>query len=180
MLRSVTRTESNMGISWRRRGVSQTSVVACVILFIVVVALVTEARPPRGAGHRRRHGSSGKRRSVGPERSSTTLHRRQHRYYRAVELSQAVNLTLCSYSVYHDVREGRVPKVIQHVTCAENGCRCRVVNNTGTYACTQLVTDVVVTINNEQVTEPNVPYACVCASKSGVEVPERPPKTVDK
>jgi hypothetical protein len=80
-----------------------------------------------------------------------------------------VNLTLCSYSVYDDVREGRVPKVIQHVKCVENGCRCSVVNNIGTYACTQLVTSMLVTINNEQMTLPDVPYACVCASvNSGI------------
>jgi hypothetical protein len=176
----VTRTDSNMGISWRRRGVSQTSIAACVILFIVVVALVTEARPPKGPGHRRRHGLSGKRRSVGSERSLITPQRRQHRNYRAVDLSEAANLTLCSYSVYDDVREGRVPRVIQHVRCVENGCRCRVVRNTGTYACTQLVTSMLVTINNEQVPLPDVPYACVCASKSGVEVPETSPKRLNK
>jgi hypothetical protein len=163
---AVTRTDSIMGISWRRRGVSQTSIVAWVILFIVVVALVTEARPPKGAGHRRRHGSSGKRRTLGPERSPITPHFRQRRYGRAVDLSEAVNLTLCSYSVYDDVREGRVPKVIQHVKCVENGCRCRVVKSTCTYACTQLVTSMLVTINNEQVTLPDVPYACVCARAS--------------
>ena len=179
-VKSMTRTESNMGMSWRRRGVSQTSIVACVILFIVVVALVTEARPPKGEGHRRRHVSSGKRRSVGPERSPTTLHRRQHRYYRAVDLNEAENLTLCSYSVHPDVKKGRVPRVIQHVKCVENGCRCRVVNNTGTYACTQLVTSMVVTMNNVQMTEHNVPYACVCASKSGVEVPATSPKLIAK
>jgi hypothetical protein len=168
----VTRTESNMGISWRRRGVSQTSIVACVILFIVVVALVAEARPAKCAGHRRRHGSSGKRRSVDPDRSPKTPHRRQHWYDRAVDLRNAGNLTLCSYSVHNDVEEGRVPRVIQHVKCVENGCRCRVVKNTGTYACTQLVTSMRVMINNEQVTLSDVPYACVCASKSGVEVPD--------
>jgi hypothetical protein len=176
----VTRTESNMGVSWRHRQVSQTSIVACVILFIVVVALVTEAHPAKGTGHRRRHQSSGKRRSVGSEKSPITPHRRQHRYDRAVDLSDAANLTLCSYAVYDDVREGRVPRVIQHVRCVENGCRCRVVNNTGTYACTQLVTSMLVTINNEQVTLPDVPYACVCASKSGVEVPETSPRLLDK
>jgi hypothetical protein len=168
----VTRTESNMGISWRRRSVSQTSIVACVILFIVVVALVTEAHPRKSAGHRRRHGSSGKRRSVGTERSRIPSHRWHRRYDRAVGLSDAVNLTLCSYSVRKDVKVGRVPKVIQHVECVENGCRCRVVRDTGTYACTQLVTNMLVTINNTQVTLSNVPYACVCASKSGVTVTE--------
>jgi hypothetical protein len=178
-VKSVTRTESNMGISWRRRGVSQTSIVACVILFIVVVALVTEARPPRGAGHKRRHGSSGKRRSVGPERSPIKHHRRQPRYDSAVDLSDAVNLTLCSYSVSDNVVEGRVPKVIQHVKCVENGCRCRVVNNTGTYACTQLVTSMLVTIN-EQETLHRFPYACVCASKSGEEASGTPPIVIHK
>jgi len=176
----VTRTESNMGTSWRRRGFSQTSTVACVILFIVVVALVTEARPAKGAGHKRRHGSSGKRRSVGAERSLTTPHRRHHRYDRALDLSDAANLTLCSYSVHNDVSEDRVPKVIRHVRCVENGCRCRVVNNTGTYACTQLVTSMSVTINDEQKTLPNIPYACVCASKNGEEVPETSPKVLNK
>lgn len=180
MLKSVTRTESNMGISWRRRGVSKTSIVACVILFIVVVALIAEARPPKGAGHRRRHGSSGKRRSVGSDRSPKTSHRRQQWYDRAVDVSDAVNLTLCSYSVYDDVKEGRVPKVIQHVKCVENGCRCRVVKNTGTYACTQLVTSMRVTINDDPVTLSNVPYACVCASKSGVQVPDTSPKVIEK
>jgi len=168
-VKSVTRTDSNMGISWRRRGVSQTSIVAYVILFIVVVALVTEARPAKGAGHKRRHGSSGKRRSVGAERSLTTPHRRHHRYDRALDLSDAANLTLCSYSVHNDVSEDRVPKVIQHVKCVENGCRCSVVNNIGTYAYTQLVTSMLVTINNQQVTLSDVPYAYVCASvNSGI------------
>jgi hypothetical protein len=45
------------------------------------------------------------------------------------------------------------------------------VNNTGTYACTQLVTSILATINNEPKTLRDIPYACVCASKSGVEVP---------
>ena len=177
-VKSVTRTESDMGMSWRRRGDSQTSMVACVILFIVVGALVTEALSAKGVGHKRRHDLSKKRRSERPERSPTS-HPHRHRY-RTVDLRDAVNLTLCSYSVHHDVVEGRVPRVIQQVKCVENGCRCRVVNNTGTYACTQLVTSVLVTIKNKQKTMSNVPYACVCASKSGVEMSETSPKLIDK
>ena len=73
-----------------------------------------------------------------------------------------MNLALCSYSVYDDVREDRVPEVIQHDKCVENGCRCSVVNNIGTYAYTQLVTSMLVTINNQQVTLSDVPYSlCV-------------------
>jgi hypothetical protein len=82
--------------------------------------------------------------------------------------------------VYDEVEEGRVPKVIQHVRCVENGCRCRVVNDTGTYACTQLLTSMLVTINNKQETLGDVPYACVCASQPGVEVPETSLKVMHK
>jgi hypothetical protein len=82
--------------------------------------------------------------------------------------------------VQDDIQEGRVPKVIKNVRCVENGCRCRVVSNTGTYACTQLVTSMLVTINNDQTTQHDVPYACVCASTSGVEVSETPPKRFAK
>ena len=165
---SVTRTDRNMVISWRRRGVSQMWIVAFVILCIVVVALVTEASPSEGRGHERRHGSSGL--TVGSGRSPKTSRRQHHRYNRVVHLSDAVNLTLCSYSVYDDVMEGRVPEVIQRVECVENGCRCSVVNNIGTYACTQLLTNMLVTINNEQVRLLSVPYACVCASKLGIGI----------
>jgi hypothetical protein len=172
---SVRLTASNMGVSWRRRGVSQTSILACVILFIVVVVLVIEARPGKGARHRVSNGSPGKRRVTNAERSPH--HSRQHRNGRtvhlnqAVHLKQAVNLTLCPYTVHNDIVEDRVPKAIRHVTCVKNGCRCRVVNNTGTYLCTQLIDRMLVTINSKQESY-DVPYACVCASKYGDPVPE--------
>ena len=67
-VKSVTRTDSNMGISWRRRGVSQTSIVAYVILFIIVFASVAEGcRKLRGLGRAGRLVRGV--RSVGPERS---------------------------------------------------------------------------------------------------------------
>jgi hypothetical protein len=155
-----------MGTSWRRRGVSQTSIVACVILFIVVLDLVTEAQ---GESHKRRHYLSTKRRSVGLSHG-TTSHRWPPLFHRGVGLSDAVNLTVCSYTVSHNVKEGRVPRVMQHVKCVTDGCRCKAVNS-GTYKCRQLVTSVLVMINNEEVPEP-VYYACVCASASGKQVPE--------
>jgi hypothetical protein len=102
-----------------------------------------------------------------------TPHRRHQRNDRSVYLSDAVNTTLCTYTVEDDVVEGRVPKIIKHVKCKDRGCRCRIVNGVGTYACTQLVTNMSVTINSKQEEVRDVPYACVCASKSGVEVPEK-------
>jgi hypothetical protein len=174
---SVRLTASNMGISRRRRGVSQTSILVCMILFIVVVALVIEARPAKGARRKMRHGSSGKRRVANADRS--VPHRRQHWNGRTVQLKEAVNLTLCAYTVHDDVDEYRVPKVIRHVKCVENGCRCRVVNDTGTYSCTQLINTMLVTINNEQEYY-DFPYSCVCAAKSGIDVSEMSPKLLVK
>jgi hypothetical protein len=66
-VKSVTRTDSNMGISWRRRGVSQTSIVTYVILFIIVFTLVAE-----GCRKLKRLGKAPRlryARSVGSERS---------------------------------------------------------------------------------------------------------------
>jgi hypothetical protein len=93
-----------------------------------------------------------------------------------VSLKDAVNITLCSFSVHDDVVEGRVPETIRHVRCAESGCKCRVVNGIGTYACTQLVTNMLVTVNSQKVELRDVPYACVCASKSGDNAPPPPLK----
>jgi hypothetical protein len=167
-----------MGISWRRRVVSQTSILACVILFIFVVASVTEARPSKGARCRTRHGSTGRRRVVDAE-ASPSHHRRQHWNGRVMRLTEAVNLTLCAYKVYDNIDECRVPKAIRHVECVKNGCRCRVVNNTGTYSCTQLMSTMMVTINDEQVPY-DVPYACVCAARSGVGMSETSPELINK
>ena len=178
-VKSVELIDGNMGISWRRLGTSQTSILRYFILFIIVVPLITEARPPKEWGHRKRHRSSGNRRSVGPEWSMTPTHRRSYHNDRAVRLTDAMNLTVCSYSVREDVVEERVPKVIQHVRCVENGCRCKVVGNTGTYACTQLSTNMLVTINDQQIPY-EVYYACVCASKSGVEVTEKSPQVLNR
>jgi hypothetical protein len=88
----------------------------------------------------------------------------------------AVNVTLCRYTVRDDVMEGRIPRIIRHVRCVDNGCRCKVVNRVGTYACTQLVTNMAVTIDGEQKELKGVPYACVCASQIGVEAPRTAPE----
>jgi hypothetical protein len=181
LLKPVNCTYKNMGATRCRTSVSKTSILACVIIFIVVLAVITEAHPLKGARHkRRRHGSSGNRRSVAAQRTMMAPRRRHNRNDRAVYLSDAVNMTLCAYSVHDDVMEGRVPKIIRQVRCMENGCRCRVVNSTGTYACTQLVTNMIVTVNSEQLELQSVPYACVCASRSGVEVHEESHNGVHK
>lgn len=181
VVKPVNITYKNMGATRCRRSVSKTSILACVIIFIVVLAVITEAHPLKGARHkRRRHGSSGNRRSVAAQRTLMAPRRRHNRNDRAVYLSDAVNMTLCAYSVHDDVMEGRVPKIIRQVRCMENGCRCRVVNSTGTYACTQLVTNMIVTVNSEQLELQSVPYACVCASRSGVEVHEESQNGVQK
>jgi hypothetical protein len=88
----------------------------------------------------------------------------------------AVNVTLCRYTVRDDVMEGRIPRIIRHVRCVDNGCRCKVVNRIGTYACTQLVTNMAVTIDGEQTELKGVPYACVCASQIGVEASRTSPE----
>lgn len=88
----------------------------------------------------------------------------------------AVNVTLCRYTVRDDVVEGRVPRIIRYVRCVDNGCRCRVVNHVGTYACTQLVTNMSVTVHGEQKEMKDVPYACVCAAQMGVEASRSSPE----
>lgn len=150
---------------------------ACVLLFIIVVAMVTEAYPARGVRHKkRRHGASGHRRLVTVQRDAAATRRRHHRNDRSLHLRDAVNVTLCKYTVRDDVMEGRVPRIIRYVRCVDNGCRCKVVNHIGTYTCTQLVTNMSVTIHNEQKELTGVPYACVCASQIGVEVSDTYPK----
>jgi hypothetical protein len=148
----------------------KTSFLACVLLFIVVVAVVTEAYPTKGARHKkRRHGSPGKRRLMTVQRDVSATQRWHHRNDRSLYLMDAVNVTLCRYTVRDDVMEGRIPRIIRYVRCVDNGCRCRVVNHVGTYACTQLVTNLSVTINDQQKELKGVPYACVCAALVGVE-----------
>jgi hypothetical protein len=168
---------SNMGISWRRRVVSQTSILACVILFIFVIALVIEAHPAKRERRRVRHESSAKSRGVGTKASSS--HRRHHWKGRSVNLTDALSLTLCAYKVYDDINEYRVPKVIRQVECVKNGSRCRVVKNTGTYSCTQLMSTMIVTINDKEVPY-DVNYACVCAARSGFGVSETLPEVINK
>jgi hypothetical protein len=168
-----------MGGFRRRANVSKTSILACVLLFLVVIAVVTEAYPAKGVRHKKkRHSSSGNRRAVSAQRDVTTPRRRHHRPDRSVYLRDATNITLCTYTVHEDVMEGRVPRMIRHVKCVDNGCKCRVVNRIGTYACTQLVTNMLVTINTEEKELRDVPYACVCASQFGVEVPGNAPTVV--
>jgi hypothetical protein len=164
----------------RRADVSKTSILACVLLFLVVVAMVTEAYPAKGVRHKRkRHSSSGNQRAVSTHRNTMTPpRRRHHRHDRSVYLRDATNITLCTYTVHENVKEGRVPRIIRHVRCVDSGCRCKVVNRTGTYSCTQLVTNMLVTENSEEKELRDVPYACVCASQFGEEVPGIEPKMV--
>ncbi|XP_021935056.1 uncharacterized protein LOC110837351 isoform X2 [Zootermopsis nevadensis] len=145
------------------------------------ISMVTEAFPAKCVRHKnRRHSSSGNRRSVTGQRNPMTPSRRHHRFDRSVYLRDATNITLCTYTVHEDVMEGRVPRMIRHVKCVDNGCRCRVVNRIGTYACTQLVTNMLVTINKKEEELPNIPYACVCASQIGVEARGNPPPGIDR
>jgi hypothetical protein len=110
------------------------------------------------------------------QRDATATRRRHHRNDRSLHLRDAVNVTLCKYTVRDDVMEGRVPRIIRYVRCVDSGCRCKVVNHIGTYTCTQLVTNMSVTIHNEQKELTGVPYACVCASQIGVEASGTYPK----
>lgn len=159
----------------RQTNVSKTSILACVLLFLIVIAMVTEANPAKCVRHKKkRHSPQGNRRAETTQRNMAPC-RRHHRYDRSIYLRDAVNSTLCSYTVYEDVVEKRVPKTIRYVSCVDAGCRCKVVNNIGTYACTQLVTNMLVTIDGREKEMRNVPYACVCASKLGKEVPENIP-----
>lgn len=164
----------------QRASNAKTSILACVLLFIVVVATVTEAYPTKGARHKKRlHGSPGKRRLKTVQRDVSATQRRHHRNDRSLYLMEAVNVTLCRYTVRDDVLKGRVPMIIRHVRCVDNGCRCKVVNHVGTYACTQLVTNMSVTIHGKQELQ-SVPYACVCAAQMGVEASRSSPEgTID-
>jgi hypothetical protein len=158
---------------------ARASLLACVLLLIVVVAVATEAHPAKGVRHKkRRHGSAANRRLMAVQRDAAAVRRRQHRHDRSLHLRDAVNVTLCKYTVRDDVMEGRVPRTIRYVRCVDNGCRCKVVNHIGTYTCTQLVTNMSVTIHDEQTELAGVPYACVCASQIGVEASGTYPKDI--
>jgi hypothetical protein len=156
---------------------AKTSILACVLLFIVVVAMVTEAYPTKGTRHKkRRHGSPGKRRLMTVQSDVSATQRRRHRNDRSLYLMDAVNVTLCRYTVRDEEVDGRVPRTIRYVRCVDNGCRCRVVNHVGTYACTQLVTNMSVTMHGEPKELTGIPYACVCAAQMGVEASRPSPQ----